>query len=68
MEGIAASEHLDVLGQLAVPGGRALDGVESVDDGEAIGRVQLVERRGCGGLAASACARSGGVFMSACPL
>src|SRR5882757_1779620 len=50
VDGFAASEHVDVLGQLAVPSRRTLDGVEPVDNGVAIGCVQLVERRGCGGI------------------
>ena len=50
MDGFAAGEHVDVLGKLAVSGRRALYGVEPVEDGVAIGCVQLVERRGCRGI------------------
>jgi hypothetical protein len=53
VEGFAASEHVNVLGQFAVPGRRAFDGVESVDDGVAVGGVQSFERRGCSGIGRS---------------
>ncbi len=47
MDRFAASEHFDVVGQLAVPGVRTLGGVESVDNGVAVSCVQLGEGRSC---------------------